>query len=125
MANKIQEFIKINRHKSLFTGNLRILEFKDNDQVVVYLPSLMMSGYGNTREKARTMLDHQMNEYGKALLDLSDSEIRNELGKYGWKKNQFFHKRFNHSKSYVDVKGILKDFDLQEETPVMENFLTV
>lgn len=125
-SNKMSEYIKIDHNKHNFFAGLRILEFKnDLGQIVLYVPSLQLSAYGDNRVEAREMLDVITIEYGIKLSKLPEHKASAELSKYGWKREVFFKKKFKNQNPYVDVKGILKNFDLPEETLVKEEFLTV
>lgn len=120
-----QEFIKMDRQKKVFSGLFKIFELIDNNQIILYLPALDLSAYGETKEKAIEMLNDIMVEYGRNLFTVNQEQVRIEFEKYGWRQNLYFKKKYDNSNSYIDIKGILRNFELPEDTPVKEDFLTV
>ncbi len=85
---------------------------KDTNQFVIYIPSIELSAYGETKIKAENMMRSSLQEYCKFLMSLSPKGIAAELTKLGWSKDRLKNKDF--SKSYVDVTGELKDFAINE-----------
>ena len=120
----MNEFIKINPKAGYIEGNLKFLEFKDSNQVIIYFPSLELSAYGSDQKEARKMGELVIKDYGNSLIQLPEAKASQELAKYGWRRSKLLKKVFN-NKVFIDIKGILKNFDLPEETPVEENFLAV
>ncbi len=77
--------------------------------MVIYVPSLELTGYGESEEKAEEMLRFSLNEYFEYLLKLSPDKMNRELSVLGWKHSKVKNKEF--SKAYVDMKGDLKNFN--------------
>jgi hypothetical protein len=62
-----------------------LIEFyKDRDtrQFVYYIPSLELSGYGNTEEKAFKMLKFSLEDLFANLIELWPKQRKAELAKY-------------------------------------------
>lgn len=120
MENKI----KIDYKNHTLTGHVQIMEITLKDSIILYVPSLELSSYGDTRSEAKELLDSIMFDYSESLFQLPKNELINELGKYGWKKHEYFNKRFK-NESFVDKEGVLKNFDLPLDTPIHEATLAV
>lgn len=105
------ESLHINKNKGNVRGALTALKFTDKDtkQIVFYIPSIEISGYGEDDEQALEMLKFSMHEFYKHLIAKSGNEIQAELFKLGWKKDAFRSKNF--SKSYVDENGCLQNLN--------------
>ena len=114
--------IKISNSLSRFTGNFKTFFFKDHDQFVLYLPSLNMTGYGDTKLEAKEMLDEVMKDWIDMLLNLTPDLQKVELKKYGWNQELYRKKQFR-SKVSVDKNGILRNFELPKDTLIEENNL--
>lgn len=84
------------------------LQFKDADtqQYVIFVPSLSLSGYGETQEKAHEIVKFNMDEFFKYLSSLSENKRDFELASLGWKQNKLKAKEF--SNAFVDGDGELK-----------------
>ena len=65
---------------------------KESDSIVVYVPSLDISGYGKTVEDAREMVRFCIDSYMTDLSKLPLKEIHHELFKLGWSKQKFHTK---------------------------------
>lgn len=98
------------QHKR-FRGYINIMRFTDKDtkQIVLYAPALEISGYGETEQKAFSMIKESINSLFDILSELSHNDLNVELGKLGWKKNKLRNKDF--SRAYVDEDGNLKNFN--------------
>ncbi len=107
------EFIRINTSKRTVNTEITIFEVIEHDQIVLYIPSFELSGYGNNYEEAKEMLDESVNYFLTNLIKLTPDKINLELAKLGWKKNKFKNKEF--SKAYIDKNGILKGFDVSPD----------
>src|SRR5206468_3977249 len=95
------ENLRINKSVGRIRGKVSAISYRDKDtrQIVIYLPSLELSGYGETEKKAREILKFSMEEYFNFLLDMPLEKINSELSKLGWKHNRIKNKEF--SKSHV------------------------
>jgi hypothetical protein len=78
-----RDFIRIKRHRhgARIECVATTITFKDKDtqHIVIYLPSLELSGYGETSEVAKEMLDFQINEFLGYLVKLSYKDTKEEL----------------------------------------------
>ncbi|MBK7854225.1 MAG: hypothetical protein IPJ79_04355 [Bacteroidetes bacterium] len=105
------ETLHINRKKRSINAIVGTVSFQDKDtlQHVLYMPSLGISSYGQTTEKAETMLKESINDYFKYLIDLRPEKLEIELKNHGWIHDAIRSKDF--SKAYVDIDGTLQNFN--------------
>jgi hypothetical protein len=101
--------VNLTKHKISFAGILFKYRDKDTRQIVVFIPSLDITGYGATDKKALVMLNFLMNDYLQWLGKLSPKQIEAELTGLGWKHVKFKNKEY--SQSYVDQEGELHTFN--------------
>ncbi len=85
---------------------------KDTKQFVIYIPSLNISGYGETKEKADEMIKESFDFFCSHLVSLDTPQMNSLLAALGWRKN-FFAKQF--SKLYIDETGALKNFNAEND----------
>jgi hypothetical protein len=106
-----QDTILISSNK--INARLNALRFKDaeTNQVVYYLPSLDISGYGEDADKAMELAKFSVQEYFGYLLRLSQKKREEELRELGWKHNKLRHKEY--SKAFVDDQGELQNFAIE------------
>ncbi len=104
------EFITINQRKRKIDAGLSLLKYtdKDTNQIIIYIPSLEVTGYGETLEKAQEMIVFSIDDLIKHWLDLPAEQLKRELSKAGWKQDAFRNKKF--SKAFVDANGELQNF---------------
>ena len=97
-------------HKRGVNIHLTIYSGKDTEtgSYVAFIPSLSISGYGNTEEEAEIMLKESAKDYLNSLGDLTPKNRNIELVNNGWKKSQHKTKEF---RPFVDSEGILRNFD--------------
>lgn len=93
---------KINIRTLLFLG-------KEGDYFVVISPSILVSGYGKTEPEALESFQHNLKVFGQDVLSLKIDERNSYLESLG-----FLNHHTNFSRSYVDSKGILQEFDAVE-----------
>jgi len=118
-----EEFIKVDYKKGTFHGTLRNMVFMNEGFYINYIPSLNISGYGDTPIEAEDMAIESLQDFFESLAKSDIQAGLKELEKLGWKKNFFFKKRL--SPTYVNKAGILKEFNLPEETEIRETEITV
>ena len=94
-------------------GNLNCFTGKQGEFWVSIIPSLNVSGYGQSEEEALNDLGSNFEVLCKDLFSINDIQRNAELNKLGWEINKFFKKRF--SKSFVDENGTLQNFDYPEK----------
>ncbi|MDI9320365.1 MAG: hypothetical protein QM530_07825 [Phycisphaerales bacterium] len=109
-----KETLTVNLHKKRINGEVTSLNFVDKDtkQHVIYIPSLEISGYGETIEKAKKIVEFSINDFFTSLLKLSLIDVRQELKKLGWER-AMFNKEFSHA--YIDANGELNGFEAEGE----------
>jgi hypothetical protein len=88
-------------------GFLNVYRYRDKDtrQIVLYIPSLEISGYGADATKADEMLMFSLKEFFHYLGRLSPKELHKELAQLKWKQNPMKHK--DYSNPAENVKGQL------------------
>ena len=93
------------------SGKLTLFRYRDKDtrQIVYVVPTLDISSYGATTQKANEMLKFSVNDFCRYITDLSPKKIEAELIRLGWKHNQL--KKKEYSKIFVDEGGELKNFN--------------
>jgi len=111
--DKDELHINVTRKEGMkIRSNLAGFKFFDRDtkQYIFFIPSLEISGYGETIEQATEMAKVCLDDLYEGFAKLSRKELASELTKMGWKKG-LFNKDF--SKSYVDGLGELKNFNVE------------
>ena len=85
------ESLYINLNKGKIKACLSVLAFVDNDtkQYIAYIPSLHISGYGATEQKAMEMLKYSLDNFGNYIASLPADKVSLELASYGWEKTIF------------------------------------
>lgn len=109
---KVQkEFLRVNLKKGKIDSHLNVIKYQDKDtnQIVCYIPSLEITGYGSDEKRALDMLHFSVEEFYSFLNDLSPEKIETELFKLGWKHNKLQNKEY--SKAYIDLSGQLKNLN--------------
>lgn len=106
------EHIHIGKGKA--TLSVVALKFVDKDtkQKCVYLPSLDISGYGETDEKATEMAKFCIIDFFQYLFTLPPDKLQIELAKFGWKRSMF---KKDFSKAYVDGNGVLQNLNAEND----------
>lgn len=111
-----QDLLHINHKQteSTVTASISVFRYQDKDtkQFILYIPSLEISGYGETKEKATQMAQQSVAEYLISLAKLSQKQVEKELSSLGWMHSKIRNK--DYSKSYVDLSGELKDFAVNQ-----------
>ena len=104
---------KKGNHKTI-KANVKAFKYQDKQtqQFVIYIPSLEISAYGETKEKAEEMIHSSLQNYCVYLANLTHKETQKELQSLGWKHQPLRNK--DYSKIYVDVTGELKGFAVNE-----------
>lgn len=120
---ELNEFIKIDLKKKSGRGRFKIIEFKDHDHFVTYLPSLNLSAYGDDKASSRKMMgDIILKDFFEHLLEQPESIIFDEFKKLGWERSSMFKRELSKS-SHIDRSGILREFNLSEETVLEETLV--
>jgi hypothetical protein len=105
--------IRINLQRRELSAQVSAVRFKDRDtrQVIIYIPSMDISGYGDNIDEAESLLKECLNDFFIYLTTLTQKKMDLELSRLGWKKAKFFNKRFTHP--FVDVDGSLQNFNVE------------
>lgn len=107
--------LRIDPGKGRITANLRYFQFRDKDtrQIIIYIPTLEITAYGSSDQKAHEMLNFTIEEYFLSLMAMSRTKLSAELARLGWKHNKIRGKEY--SKCFVDADGLLQDFNAVED----------
>lgn len=102
------EFIRIDRQTHDISGGQVGYSYIDADtlQHVYYIPSLEVSGYGETKEKALEMLKFNMAELFNFLLKSDVVQMKRQLEDLGWAPDKLLNREF--SKASIDMAGALE-----------------
>lgn len=120
-----KETIRISRNRlfSRVSVTLTCFRFKDKEtkQYVFYAPSLELSGYGRSPEKAKEMFDFQLKEVLTQLSKMKQDHAKAYLRSYGWAQEKYANKNFSHA--YVDKNGVLQNFNLDPDEVTEEKIV--
>ncbi len=118
-ASFYEDYIRILPSKKTVSMAVTTYELisKEDQDIILYVPTLKLFGKGNTLELAKEQLELVVNEFLNNLMKLSSQKIAIELIRLGWKQNKYKSKNF--SKSYVDGEGVLREFDHPVEDKVV------
>lgn len=124
MSNQNKEFLKIGSNS--ITGNVRAVRFMDGDYWILYIPSLNLSAYGTTYQEAHDMMkDVVIKDFCINVMKSKNKDaIIADLKKLGWLKSRIFQKDLSKS-SYIDKEGILREFELPEDTEIKEEAVQI
>lgn len=108
-----QETLRVDIRHGKLNANLQAYRYIDRDtkQVVYFIPSIEISGYGENDSKAEEMLRFSLADFAAHLLSQPREKIHTELASLGWKKG-IFNKEY--SKAYVDENGELQNLNAEE-----------
>jgi hypothetical protein len=119
-----QDSLQISFGGKRVKGTFRVYYFMDHEHYVAYIPSLRLTGYGDNKKEAVDMLfDVVLDDFFENILELPLEKANGVLSSLGWKRNKFFHKKFS-TNSFVDKEGILRNFNLPNETKIESEVLT-
>lgn len=101
------ESLRVNYSQRRIRSNVRVLQYRDKDtrQIVIYIPSFDLTGYGATREKAEEMIKFSIDNFFQYLISLPVRRMQGILHGLGWKHNPLKNKEY--SKAYIDKDGNL------------------
>ncbi|HLT71278.1 MAG TPA: hypothetical protein VKZ75_01435 [Cyclobacteriaceae bacterium] len=121
MGNK--EVIKIDFSSKSAAFGVWLYTFKDDSYHIAFIPSLNLTGYGATEKEASDMLFGEvLEDFIGTLFSIPESKVTEELTKLGWKRSKLLRKKF-YNTPYIDREGVLKNFNLPEETPIKSTFV--
>lgn len=122
---EIKEFIKINYIKGKAHAKLYVSEFSDNGYTIIFNQTLNLSAYGSTSIEAKKMfVEVVVHDFFENLFKLSESEIFSFLKKLGWKRSTILKRELSNT-AKIDREGILRDFNLSDETQINGALITV
>lgn len=105
-------------------GTLSAKLFQSDGFWIFYTPALEISAYGDTQQESeKHFFNIYLPEFFNQLIEKPSEGIK-ELERLGWKKSKFFRKRFT-SNAFVDRNGFLQQFDLPEDTHVIDKSIEV
>lgn len=120
---ELNEYLKLDKKNKKGKGRFKIIEFLDNGYFITYVPSLNVSSYGSTKAESREMMsDVVLKDFFENILSLPEHQIFSELKKLGWERSAMFTKELSKS-AHVDREGVLKNFNLSEETVLEETLV--
>ncbi|GGE40649.1 hypothetical protein EV200_101761 [Pedobacter psychrotolerans] len=117
--------IKYSKHEHLLKGSFQSVDFEQDGFKIIYIPSLGISSYGNTYDEANEMMkDIVLKDFCHSLLEQPLSKAINDLKELGWDTSPFFRTELSNS-AHIDKEGILREFELSEDTVLNEGLVTV
>lgn len=119
-----ESFLEINFIRKQVRLAVAGFTFLDHGHTVIYLPSLNLSAYGNSEEEAKMMLAQVvLDDFCENLVALSLEEAHEYLAELGWTVESRNGQNFSNS-AFVDKDGVLQNFDLPKDTPIVEQVVS-
>jgi len=115
-----KEFIKIDFNKLYFKAHLSGMGFQDGSHYILYLPGLQISAYGDTINDAQEMLMVILEEFRKTLFEISENSAIEMLTGLGWTHNKYFKREYNNNLSSTTYEDIKREFNIPDNTPIVE-----
>lgn len=115
--------LSIKKNKKVIKASLTVFYIKDGEFMVALMPGLNLSGYGKDKAQAEIMLRDVLDDYFESLIKLKQNDLNAELAKYGWKHTPY-SKQFQNT-AHVDKKGILRNLNMPNDTPIEKSTLQV
>lgn len=115
-----QDYIRllpVKRSISMSVTTYELISKEDQD-IILYIPTLNLFGKASTLELAKENLDETVTKFLRKLLRLPFPKINIKLKNLGWEQNKY-HKR-NFSRTYVDKDGVLQDFQIPVENRIVQ-----
>lgn len=112
-VSKIRPKDEIKVEVGRVSGKLGMFTGISGEYWISMIPSLNITGYGETEEESKSDLTYNLEVFCLDLLGLSKDLQQRELRKLGWELNKFLQKRY--SSSFVDRDGVLQNFDFPED----------
>lgn len=110
--------LKVSKQKGKVNGRLQLIILEEGKHLILYLPALEISAYGDNYQEAHGMLKEALDDCFGQLIKLSDDEIHAELKKLGWNKKKHFRRVVNLSDTtFEDIK---KQFGLDEDSDLRQ-----
>jgi hypothetical protein len=109
------DYLRIHHNRGKVNGKLSIFKFTDKDtkQLVLFAPSLNISSYGETQDKAYEMIKSSIIDLFDHFVTLSKKELEKQLRELGWEKARLKNKEF--SQMAVAIDGALENLNAFED----------
>jgi len=118
-----EEVIKMDFKKVSIHGEFAVVTFMNDGSNIYFIPSLNISGYGDTPQDAEDMANESLKDFLDALLLFGEEKSLEELYKLGWKKNTSYKQML--SLAFVGKEGFWKELDLPEQTVINQTTIIV
>ncbi len=117
---EVEDYIRILPLKRSISMSVTTYELisKEDQDIILYIPTLEIFGKAKTLELAKDNLDGAANKFLRKLLTLPLRKITIELRNLGWEQNKY--KKKNFSKTYVDKNGILRNLEIPVEDRIIQ-----
>lgn len=106
-----QEVLRIG--SSSIELQFRYFQGKSDGYIIFYVPSLKVTGYGNSDEEAIKSLKVGLDAFCEDVYDMKPKERKDYLVELGWNQHRRKNKKFLYA--YIDKEGILQNFDTPKE----------
>lgn len=90
----MNEKLNIDWRAKTVQAELRAIEFEEDGQFFMYIPSLELSSYGDTQKEVRELMDFSVREMFRQLFENGTKEGQAILKKWGFHKDKFFQRRY-------------------------------
>jgi hypothetical protein len=117
------EQIRVDINRNKISGKLNLISIKQNETIILYLPALQLSAYGESLDETKEMLLDSLRIYCKNLLSLPKVSIHKELVSLGFQPNPHFNKKF--TRPHIDENGDLQGLDLDGDVTVEKSMMAI
>lgn len=118
------ESLKIDYAGRRLHAKLKAVTFKEEEYIIVYVPSLRISGYGDTMEEAMDLAKATFEDFCENLFSQPEHKVVSVLKELGWKQDKFLKKRMRNL-SETTFEDIKREFNIPETTSIRETEMTV
>ena len=120
-VKKIESNVRLKldfKNQSIVVSGMVILIHDPSGQWVSFIPSLNLSGHGNTINQAIASMEVGLHAFADDLFEAGEKRSKKYLlEELGFVNEKYFKKQYR-SEAYIDVSGMLRDFDLPEDSEV-------
>lgn len=110
-GSNLPDMLKLSDHEVV--GTLKIFAGQQGEYWVSIIPTLNVTGYGESEADAFQALKENLDTFFEDLFQLSENNRNNVLENMGWAIEKAFPKKF--SNPSVDEAEILQNFDHPEQ----------
>lgn len=114
-----KESLRIDIASKRIHAKLLGIQFKEGDYDIIYIPSLQISGYGQTIKEAHELVRISLEDFSETLFKHNEYKVFEVLKKLGWERNKFFNKRMSNL-SETTFEDIRREFNLPNEIELQE-----